>query len=114
MPSPGSTAINACMRRSSARPGRFESLDVGHLAEQVAELVGPLEQAMAGKGLELEGNGSRRQSEREPLEVDLDGSARMGHEPASRRLAHGDGQQAVLQRVAAKDVGDLGADHCTK
>ena len=53
MPSPASTAIKACIRTpaSRRRPG-FIALDLGELAAQIAELIEPIQQAMARKCLD--------------------------------------------------------------
>ena len=48
------------------------------------------------------------------LEVDVDFGARMLQQPLRGLLIDDDGQQAVLQRIAAKYVGDFGADDCAK
>ena len=48
------------------------------------------------------------------FEVDADLGARILEQPSAGGLVDHDRQQAILQRVVAEDIGDLGADHRAK
>ena len=102
MPSPASTAMRAFMRRL------LEALDVGALAEQEAQLVDAVQQAVARERLERKAHRHAvGQQQRAGLDVDGHLGARVLEQPlAGRGSSHDDGQQAVLERVAAEDVGE--------
>src|SRR5450631_1656922 len=103
------------MALSGEFPGRLIAFDVGLLAAQIAELVDPVQQAMARKCLDREGDdGTGGQRQPGSLEIDVDLGAGMLHQPGRGGLIHGNRQQSVFQRIAAKDVGNLGADDGAK
>ena len=85
-------------------------------AQDVAELVHPLEQAGAGEGVDGERHrGAARQ--REGLRGQVDGHLGVGPRGQLREErgvgagVDGHRQQAVLQGVVLEDVGEGGADH---
>src|SRR5260221_3056682 len=66
---------------------------------------------MAGEGLDgKSGRGAVRQRQARGGKIDIDLDARIFQQPLRRGVAHGDGQKAVLQRMALEDVRDLGAE----
>ena len=83
------------------------------LLQQEAELVDAVQQAVAREGLERKLHGRAvGQRERASLASRCCSShAGIRQQPGVRLLVDDDRQQAVLERVAAEDVGDLGADH---
>jgi hypothetical protein len=82
------------------------------LLQQEAKLVDTVQQAVAREGIDREINASPRgQLQGAPLQIDADFAAGIDRSARSLvALIDDDGQQAVLQRVVAEDVGDLGAD----
>ena len=115
MPSPGEDGDQrlqwgpVCVADAPARG--FVALDLGQLAAQIAELVDPVQQAMARERLDRESDGDAG-GQREPrgLEIDVHLRAGMLEQPGRRRLVHRHRHEPVLQGIAAEDVGDLGAD----
>ncbi len=82
---------------------------------QPADLVLALEQHLSREGVDLEGDVLvARQMHDLRLEIDGDLGFRLGSELVEeltvRVLVHDDRQQAVLERVAAEDVGEAGRD----
>ena len=57
---------------------------------------------------------ARGQRQARGLKIDIDLGARMLEQPLRGRFVHHNGQQAVLQGIAAENIGDLGADDCAK
>src|SRR6185295_3897702 len=111
MPSPPRTAMRAFMGVTSAGcAAAFERVDRGSLLHQETELVHAIHEAIARKRLEREGHARAvRQCERGAFEIDRDFSTGMREQPRARRLVHQHWHETVLQRVAAEDIGELGA-----
>src|SRR5579863_1902091 len=117
MPSPARTAISAFMSAGQglARGRRFVAFDIAEVAAQVAEFVDAVQQTMPRECLQGEGDGhpgGQRQSSR--CDVDVDEGAGMIQQPLRDGLVDHDGEQSVLQRIAAEDVRDFGADDGAK
>ena len=120
MPSPGRTVIFACMASPrhlahGPRAPRLERRDRGSCASRKPSSSTPFSR-------QCRANGSIGNVTRPPGSVERLGSpdrrsprCRAGLarslEPRVRRGVDDDGQQPVLQRVVAEDVGELGADH---
>ena len=80
--------------------------------EEVAELVHALEQAGLGERVQRESEAAAvRQCQRARGDVDGQFDAWLRQQFLDDGLVQHHRQQAVLQRVAAEDVGDLAADH---
>src|SRR6185436_19227043 len=79
------------------------------LLEQEAELVDAVHEAVAREAVDREGHALAVRFERRRLEIDAHLGAGIVEQPAMSLQVDDDGQQAVLQRVAAKDVGDRSA-----
>src|SRR5690606_14923616 len=89
----------------------FERGDRGVLLQQVAELVDAFQQAGPGERVQRELETTAvGQGEAARGDVDRKLDAGRVQQLVHHRLLQHDGQQAVLQRVAAEDVGDLAAD----
>src|SRR5580658_2026839 len=110
MPSPPSTVMEAFIESSVLAP-RLVGGDAFLLLQQEAQFIDAVQQAVAGEGVDRETHadaGGERQGG--AGQVDLHLAAGIVDEPAAGGLIHHDGQQSVLQRIVAEDIGDLGAD----
>src|SRR5258705_11321666 len=112
MPSPAMTAIRALtasrsgIAPSSNRKGLFVARDRGLLRTQVTQLVDAIEQAVARETLDLEGHFvAAGHHDAVAFEVDQQFDAGVGEQPGGARRVDDDGQQAILERVAAEDIG---------
>src|SRR3546814_10288672 len=109
MPSPGRTTMSARMLQL------LVAGDVGMLLQQVAELVGTLEQAGLGEGIQRERVAAAvGQAHAACGHIDVQLEAGMRNQLVDDGLVEHDRQQAVLERVAAEDVRDLAADDGTQ
>src|SRR3546814_237413 len=109
MPSPGRTTMSARMLQL------LVAGDVGMLLQQVAELVGTLEQAGLGEGIQREQVAAAvGQGHAACGHVDVQFEAGLRNQLIDDGLVEHDRQQAVLERVAAEDVRDLAADDGTQ
>lgn len=94
------------------RPCLLERADCGLLQQQIPELIHTLEQALAGKGFDFEGDGGAiGQFDARGLQIDNDLAAFEAGDALPVGVGDDDGQHAVLERVVAEDVGDAGGDH---
>ena len=85
--------------------------DLGLGIEQEAELVDAIEQAMPGESIELEADHAPLAWVIVPAAISMTQlAARAFQQFAVLGLGDDDGQQPVLQRVAAEDVGDFRRD----
>lgn len=96
------------------RSCRLVGRDVGFVLKGEADVVESVQQTPAGVLVELEVRVDPGGQDLALLQVDRDLGGRVGlgqlPEGVHRLLRQDDGEQAVLQRVAAEDVGEPGGD----
>src|SRR5260221_5959332 len=102
-------------RHLGCRPALLERGDLRFVIQDVPELVEAGQEAFLREGIDRElRHAAARQPRLLTIEIDRDLRARIGgerlEERRMRRRVQGDRQQAVLQAVAAEDVGERGAD----
>ena len=113
MPSPGSTAIFGFMESSRGpgpRPSRRRRCRLS-CDEQEGELVLPVRAGSGARTARAGTDAFRPSKATVPSATSIVTAPGAGRERLVRGLVHLHRQQAVLERVAAEDVGERGADH---
>jgi len=110
-PSPGAPRCSPSCRRSAA----LERADLCVALDQKAELIDSIHEQVAGECLERKADGcSSGQHQRRRRQVNANFRTWVLDEPAGGRRVDDHRQEAVLQGIAAEDVGDLRADDGAK